>query len=197
MNQIRVTVALLVVLSFSAPLQPCLAAGPADLPIEEFAFVWPDSGTGYGRALTTFSTAPLPPGAEVDLALLICSTQVDMAPTCEIDIGRLVCGAVSVPWEPATVSWEHPWAVPGRIWASDGEMIWIPAGEVGVAVFDVTGIVQNWLEEPGSNNGIALGCPLGSGTRFADAVELERGGMPVWSPLLRVHFSLDTGDGLQ
>jgi len=63
-------------------------------------------------------------------------------------------------WDPCTLTWNNPWETPGADGPADREQeAWVDIAAkraTGWLEFDVTGLVQRWLNEPTQNLGMIL-----------------------------------------
>jgi len=104
----------------------------------------PQGGGSETQALLQFDLSSLPINATVESAELSLHTLADVDDGLETDVWT-----ITGLWDPETVTWNARPSLGGEITTVD----LIADAE---ATIDMTSVVQGWINDPGSNNGIAL-----------------------------------------
>lgn len=116
------------------------------------------TGTGFDyRGLIRWSVAEIPPGSTV-LDVSITTYVENTAPGETYEIFEVLR-----PWNEMTVTWNQPWATPGGGGPGDTSTVVLgrmSAGQSGpytqVLNADAVAVVQDWVDDPASNNGFMI-----------------------------------------
>jgi hypothetical protein len=135
------------------------------IPITEFAVISPPGNPLDRTVLVNISL----PDSLSNKKILHAEIIANVSPMVNTDTTfEVAVIPIGIPWNPDTVQWNNAWQeLGGNLEDSSITFCGINIASGITPKIEITDMVQRWLDETRSNNGIALKTPLDARVRFA------------------------------
>jgi hypothetical protein len=143
-----------------------------------------NNGTDHG--VIEFNVSSIPPGSTINSATLEIFEDLN----CASNINLIEAHLINTPWAENTVTWTTPWVTPGGDYGPSLGTCTGDTESCNWLIFNMTSVVQQWVNNAVTNNGIMITGPGGGDTikyvRSSDeAIAANR-------PILRINYTPPT-----